>query len=256
MTVPCLLQVDRKGQYRFPAPAKVDPDGYGLVAFGGDLDPSTLLSAYRQGIFPWFNADEPIAWWCPEPRCIIDPNQFKPSRSLKAAARTQPYQLTLNRDFAGVIAACAAPRDYADGTWISEEIQDSYHALHQSGFAFSIEVWADEPAQSELIGGLYGLQLGQAFFGESMFSRRTETSKMAFWLLMKLCAASGFDWVDCQLPNDHLMQLGATTVPREQFLRQLAAMIDLPRPGWNQLGGLTVPSQALSQPLAGLHLVC
>lgn len=254
------LQPNRQGQYHFPDPEAVDPLGEGLVAVGGDLQPHTILTAYQQGIFPWFNPGDPIMWWCPEPRCLIYPDAFTPSRSLRATARKQGYWLTLNVAFESVIAACAAPRDYANGTWISKYIQAGYTALHHAGYAFSVEVWAQPPASAtdtdrpvwlsesqptELVGGLYGIQLGQAFFGESMFSRRTDVSKLAFWYLMRLCAASGMPWVDCQLPNDHLMRLGATTQSRAEFLAGLPIALDRPRPDWSVLTQQAIPATGL-----------
>ncbi|BFM01976.1 leucyl/phenylalanyl-tRNA--protein transferase [Psychrobacter alimentarius] len=193
---------------------------------GGDLASDTLISAYAQGLFPWFNEDEPIAWWCPEPRCVVVPSDYQPSKSLRKQARRERWQLTLNQAFDDVIHACSLPR--SDGlpegehTWIHEEMIEAYTNLHAQGFAHSIEVWND---QGQLIGGLYGLKLGGIYFGESMFHCASNASKLAFWGLMQLCEQSQVALVDCQLPNDHLMSLGATTVPRAEFLTQLDTLI-------------------------------
>lgn len=214
------------GRYNFPDPTSIDPEGVGLVAVGGDLASDTLISAYAQGLFPWFNEDEPIAWWCPEPRCVVVPSDYQPSKSLRKQARRERWQLTLNQAFDDVIRACSLPR--SDGlpegehTWIHEEMIEAYTNLHAQGFAHSIEVWND---QGQLIGGLYGLKLGGIYFGESMFHCASNASKLAFWGLMRLCEQSQVALVDCQLPNDHLMSLGATTVPRAEFLTQLDTLI-------------------------------
>jgi leucyl/phenylalanyl-tRNA--protein transferase len=215
-------------QYLFPNPLDVDPDGDGLIATGGDLAPSTILAAYKQGLFPWFSADDPICWWSPEPRCIIEPQHFEPSKSLKRQLKKNQYQITLSQSFTEVITACAGTRPYADSTWISQEIIAGYSGLHQAGLAHSVEVWDGDV----LVGGLYGVQLGGAFFGESMFSHRTDVSKMAFYFLMRLCAASSFRWIDCQLPNEHLMSLGAITKPRAEFLHELSQVLKLSPPDW------------------------
>jgi leucyl/phenylalanyl-tRNA--protein transferase len=215
--------------YLFPDPQVVDPDGSGMIATGGDLAPATILAAYRQGLFPWFSDDDPICWWSPDPRCIIDPHTFRPSKSLQRNMRKNQYTLTLSRCFRDVIEACAGKRNYADGTWINADIMDGYTGLHHAGLAHSVEVWE----QDQLVGGLYGVQLGNLFFGESMFSERTDVSKMAFTFLMQLSAASGFAFVDCQLPNNHLMNLGATTLPRPEFLHMLKQQLKQPAPDWS-----------------------
>ena len=225
------------GRYDFPDPISIDPDGIGIVAMGGDLAPDTLISAYAQGLFPWFNADEPIAWWCPEPRCVMVPTKYQPSKSLRKQAKRERWQLTLNHAFDDVIHACSLPRsdglndDLPEGehTWIHDEMIAAYTQLHAQGFAHSIEVW-DEKGQ--LIGGLYGLRLGGIYFGESMFHRASNASKIAFWGLMRLCEQSQIALVDCQLPNDHLMSLGANTLPRADFLMQLDTLINTHSTKW------------------------
>lgn len=215
-------------RYEFPDPLLADPEQDGLIATGADLEPATILAAYQKGIFPWFSGDDPICWWSPEPRCVIYPEQFAPSKSLIRQIKKNQYQFTLSQAFRQVISACAATRQDAEGTWISRDIIEGYTGLHQAGLAHSIEIWEAD----QLVGGLYGVQLGQGFFGESMFSLRTDVSKMAFFALMRLCAASKLPWVDCQLPNDHLMSLGASTLPRPDFLRQLPAVLAAPVPDW------------------------
>lgn len=214
------------GRYDFPNPESIDPDGIGIVAMGGDLAPETLISAYAQGLFPWFNEDEPIAWWCPEPRCVMVPSDYQPSKSLRRQAKNERWQLTLNEAFDEVIHACSLPRSNGlpegEHTWIHDEMIEAYTELHAHGFAHSIEVW---DGASQLIGGLYGLKIGNIYFGESMFHRASNASKLAFWGLMRLCEQSNVALVDCQLPNEHLMSLGATTMPRAQFLTQLNSLI-------------------------------
>ena len=218
------------GRYDFPDPAIVDPDGIGIVAVGGDLAPETLISAYAQGLFPWFNEDEPIAWWCPEPRCVIRPTEYQPSKSLRKQANRERWQLTLNHAFNEVIHACSLPRSNGvndsqpegEHTWIHNEMIEAYTELHADGFAHSIEVWNE---RKELIGGLYGLKIGGIYFGESMFHTASNASKLAFWGLMRLCEQSNVALVDCQLPNDHLMTLGAVTLGRHDFLTQLEQLI-------------------------------
>ena len=214
------------GRYDFPNPISIDPDGLGIIAIGGDLAPETLISAYAQGLFPWFNEDEPIAWWCPEPRCVMVPTDYQPSKSLRKQANSARWQVTLNQAFDDVIHACSLPR--SDGlpegehTWIHDEMIEAYTELHAQGFAHSIEVWDDK---GQLVGGLYGLKIGRIYFGESMFHRASNASKLAFWGLMRLCEQSHVALVDCQLPNDHLMSLGAVTLPRAGFLVQLDTLI-------------------------------
>ncbi len=206
------------------------------MAVGADLAPETILAAYQLGIFPWFSGDDPICWWSPEPRCIILPETFKPSQTLIRSIKKNQYTLTINQNFAAVMQACADARAHTEGTWISSDIIQGYCGLHTVGLAHSIEVWENlDQEKPVLVGGLYGVQLGRAFFGESMFSLRTDVSKMAFTFLMKLCAASHFPFVDCQLPNDHLMSLGAITMPRQQFLSALQDVLTQPVPDWKLL---------------------
>ena len=231
------------GRYDFPEPAIVDPEGMGIVAIGGDLAPETLISAYAQGLFPWFNDDEPIAWWCPEPRCVMQPTNYQPSKSLRKQANRSRWQLTLNQAFDEVIHACSLPRSNGvnddlnesqpegEHTWIHDEMIEAYSELHAQGFAHSIEVWDDKGA---LVGGLYGLKIGGIYFGESMFHIASNASKLAFWGLMRLCEQSNVNLVDCQLPNDHLMSLGAITLSRTEFLTQLDILISNSSDNWHK----------------------
>nr|WP_169392297.1 MULTISPECIES: leucyl/phenylalanyl-tRNA--protein transferase [Psychrobacter] len=233
-------------RFAFPDPKLADPDGTGFVALGGDLAPDTLIAAYAQGLFPWFNEGEPQAWWCPEPRCIIVPSKYCPSKSLKKQAKASRWRLTLNHAFAEVIQACSLPRSYSptdgDHSWIHQTMIDAYQALHHVGFAHSLEVWDDD---NVLIGGLYGVKIGQIYFGESMFHQQANASKLAFWGLIKLCQQSGVALVDCQLPNPHLMSLGAVTMPRAEFLTQLPKLIEGVNAHWQAANYQPLPVSRL-----------
>ena len=201
----------------FPAARRAMQTPNGLLAAGGDLSPARLLTAYRNGIFPWYSVGQPILWWCPDPRTVLAPNELHISRSMRKFMRQTGFTVPADQDFPAVIAACAAPRRDADGTWITPAMQRAYMRLHTLGHAHSIEIW-DE---GELVGGLYGLALGRAFFGESMFSARTNASKLAFISLAQHLAACEFGLIDCQMPTDHLFSLGARSLPRADFLQQL-----------------------------------
>lgn len=230
--------------YQFPQPAKTDPHGTGMVAMGGDLAPTTLLSAYTQGLFPWFNDDdEPIAWWSPEPRCVLNPSEFVPSKSLLKQAKKSDWITTVNADFEQIIFNCSLPRNYSDETWITEDMQSAYLQLHDMGFAHSIEVW--NSTKTELLGGLYGLRIGGIFCGESMFHKASNASKIAFWQLCQFCEQTGVELIDCQLPNDHLMSLGAKIMPREDFLALLNKLITMNATDWQ-----TASQQRLVKSLA------
>lgn len=214
----------------FPDPEQALVNPPGLLAVGGDLSPERLLQAYRRGIFPWYSEGDPILWWSPDPRCVISPATFQPSRSLRQQLRRGGWRFSVNHDFARVISACAEPRAYTDSTWISPEIRAGYQALHTLGHAHAIEVWRHD----ELVGGLYGLAVGRMFCGESMFSRATDASKLAFWALMALCRHWHLPWVDCQLENSHLLSLGAGTMPRRLYLNQLRQLVAQPGPDWRE----------------------
>ncbi|OED43461.1 leucyl/phenylalanyl-tRNA--protein transferase [Endozoicomonas sp. (ex Bugula neritina AB1)] len=210
--------------------ALYQPDG--LLALGGNLEINTLLSAYRQGIFPWFSDDDPILWWSPAPRMVFEPGQLHRSRSLSKLIRKNPYNITFDHDFQGVIRACAEPRNNSEGTWITADMQTAYINLHQAGHAHSVEVWDDD----QLVGGIYGVAIGRIFFGESMFSRKSNTSKLAITALSEQLKVWQFALVDCQVHNPHLKSLGAKPISREEFLKTLDHYCSLPPSGahWKQ----------------------
>jgi leucyl/phenylalanyl-tRNA---protein transferase len=194
----------------------------GLLAVGGDLTIDTLLNAYRRGIFPWYSSDQPILWWSPEPRAVILPAHVHVSRSLAKRMRQGGFELGWDHDFAAVIDACAAPRVAASGTWITPAMRSAYLALHAAGHAHAIECRID----GRLCGGLYGVVVGRVFFGESMFSHARDASKVVLVTLCRWLCAWGYELFDCQLPSAHLTSLGARTMPRAEFARRLAALID------------------------------
>ncbi len=193
-----------------------EPDG--LLAVGGDLSPARLLAAYRQGIFPWFTEGQPILWWSPDPRMVLYPPQLHVSRSLRKRIRKQDYRITLDTAFGQVIHACGETRRHAEGTWITEGMLAAYLQLHELGYAHSAECWID----GDLVGGLYGIAIGRAFYGESMFATTTDASKLAFAHLVRQLQQWQFPLVDCQVYTEHLESLGAEMVPRQAFLQQLA----------------------------------
>lgn len=186
---------------------------------GGDLSSERLLEAYKLGIFPWYSQGQPILWWSPDPRAVLYPSNFKISRSLRKNLRNRSYRVTLDTAFEEVINRCAAPRrnDRASGTWIIPDMINAYTELYQLGYAHSVETWTG----STLVGGLYGVSLGAAFFGESMFSVRTDASKIALVYLVRLAQQWDFHFIDCQVPSPHVMRLGAEPVPRSRFLTEL-----------------------------------
>ncbi|WON78184.1 leucyl/phenylalanyl-tRNA--protein transferase [Serratia sp. UGAL515B_01] len=200
----------------FPSPEAALSDPNGLLAIGGDLTPSRLLTAYACGIFPWYSPGEEILWWSPDPRAVLVPHEYHASRSLKRFLRGAPFRITLNHDFAAVINACAQRPD--EGTWIGEDIQHAYLQLHRMGYAHSVEVWRGE----ELVGGLYGIIQGALFCGESMFSRTTNASKCALMAFCHHFASYGGELIDCQVLNAHTARLGAREIPRSQFLQRLS----------------------------------
>ena len=208
----------------FPAVDTALDEPNGLLAAGGDLSPARLISAYSQGIFPWYNPGEPILWWSPDPRCTLRPGDIRISRSLRKTIRRSQFELCFDRDFAAVIAACAAPRAYCDSTWISPEMQRAYLALHRRGIAHSVELRID----GQLAGGLYGIAMGRLFFGESMFSRQRDTSKIAFVFLAKQLQKWGYALIDCQVHNEHLTSLGAGNISRTDFQHYLGKYLTQP----------------------------
>jgi len=200
----------------FPPPDYADPSG--LLAVGGDLSSERLLEAYRLGIFPWYSEDQPILWWSPDPRLVLQLDDFKLSRSLRKTLRKGIFQVTFDRAFEEVIRACAAvPRVGQHGTWLTDEMQEAYINLHGLGFAHSVETWCGE----KLVGGLYGVSLGRAFFGESMFHRKSDASKVALATLVEKLKSWRFHFIDAQMTTDHMLSLGAKEMPRRIFLKRL-----------------------------------
>ncbi len=207
----------------FPPPELAREDG--LLGVGGDLSPSRLLLAYRQGIFPWYNFGEPIFWWSPDPRLILEPSEIHISRRLKRTIRQKRFKVTLDLSFREVIKACSEVRlEKGEGTWLTPEMIKAYIALHDIGRAHSVEAWQGD----RLVGGLYGIDLGRVFSGESMFTRVTDASKVAFVTLVRQLDEWGFAMIDCQVTSRHLLSFGAKEVPRSLFLKRLKRLIDIP----------------------------
>lgn len=210
------------------APAAFPPvdcaldDPSGLLCAGGDLSVSSIVAAYSRGIFPWYSDDQPILWWSPDPRMVLFPDEFKISKSLAKTVRAEKFEVRYDTAFDQVIAACAAPRREDGGTWIVKDMQRAYSALHKKGIAHSAESWRD----GQLVGGLYGVALGRVFFGESMFTRETDASKVAFVTLMDKLKRDGFALIDCQQETRHLARFGARPIPRQEFVRRLGELIN------------------------------
>ena len=213
----------------------------GLIAAGGDLSAERLLAGYRQGIFPWFSEHDQIRWWSPDPRMVLFPEELRVSRSLAKAMRNRPHEIRIDHDFAAVVAACAAPREGASGTWITDAMRDAYERLHRLGHAHSVETWID----GELAGGLYGVALGRVFFGESMFTRARDASKIALVALVERCRREGIALIDCQMHTPHLESLGAREIPRRDFARRLQELVHYTRaPGsWS---GADAPTERIA----------
>lgn len=216
----------QRGELSFPPLETAMREPNGLLAAGGDLSPERLLAAYRHGCFPWYQEGQPLLWWSPDPRTVLYPEELHVSRSLAKKLRQGVFDVTFDRAFRDVIEGCAAPRDYADGTWITTPMQNAYVKLHQLGVAHSVEVWQD----GQLVGGLYGLAMGRLFFGESMFSRATDASKVGFVTLVERLRGWDFKLIDCQMPTQHLASFGARTIPRRIFAEALAKYLDEPGP--------------------------
>ena len=196
----------------------------GLLAAGGDLSPRRLLDAYARGIFPWFNGDDPLLWWSPDPRMVLRLDELHVSRSLRRTIRSQEFDVRMDTAFEDVMRACAEPRDGQDGTWITEEMITAYTRLSELGFAHSIESWHG----GHLAGGLYGVAIGRMFFGESMFARRSDASKVAFVALVRQLRRWGFEIIDCQMATAHLASLGAREIPRREFLAAVRRLVREP----------------------------
>lgn len=208
--------------YDFPPLDAASPEG--LLAIGGDLCPDRILSAYRKGIFPWFSGDQPILWWSPNPRAVLLPSKIRISRSLKKNIRNRGFRITTDQAFVDVVKECAKDREQQKGTWITREMRDAYTALHSRGHAHSVETWQN----GELVGGLYGISIGKAFFGESMFARVTDSSKTALVGLSTLLTTWEYHFIDCQVRSSHLDSLGAKCIPRNQFSKMLERAIRVP----------------------------
>lgn len=202
------------------AAALTVPDG--LLAAGGNLAPDRLLYAYRRGVFPWFDSGQPILWWSPDPRCVMLPDSFHLARRLRRSMQNSALEISFNKAFSAVVEACAANRVGQKGTWITDEMIEAYSTLHGQGWAHSVEIWRDD----ELVGGLYGLAIGKAFFGESMFSQESNASKIAMWILCGLLVRHRFEILDCQVGSPHLTSLGAILMPRSEFATLLERACD------------------------------
>lgn len=228
----------------FPDPAAALREPNGLLAIGGDLSVERLLAAYRRGIFPWFSDGQPILWWTPDPRAVLFPAEFRMSRSLRKTLRKNTYRLSVDQAFRAVVAGCATrgapaeadvgghnedPNDGENGTWITRDMATAYEQLHTAGHAHSIETWCD----GQLVGGLYGINIGHVFFGESMFSCSADASKAAFVKLISICRATGIELIDCQVASGHLTRLGSREIARADFNRLLAQLTTFPSvPSW------------------------
>lgn len=212
-----------------PFPPVDQATSHGLLAAGGDLSMTRLLNAYRHGIFPWFNAYDPILWWSPDPRMVFHTDKMHISKSLKKALRQKPFNITFDQDFKGVMQACAAPRLLKlpveqHETWIHNEMISAYWELHQAGYAHSVECWQE----GQLVGGVYGVSIGKMFYGESMFSFKTNASKIALVTLAQQLRQWGYPLIDCQVYSEHLSRLGAITMSREFFIKQVQTLCALP----------------------------
>lgn len=209
------------GPAALPSPDDALDEPNGLLAAGGALEPDWLLASYAHGIFPWYEEGQPILWWSPDPRAVLYPERLHVSRSLRRTLRSGGIVVTADRDFAAVVEACAAPRRYTSSTWITPAMADAYVAMHELGWCHSFEAWHE----GELVGGLYGMAIGRVFFGESMFTRLRDASKVAFVRAVGFLRAAGVRLIDCQLPSHHLARLGASEVPRAAFLRELRTLV-------------------------------
>lgn len=210
----------------FPPPHCARHEPNGLLAAGGRMTPEWLLAAYRQGIFPWFSEGDPILWWSLNPRMVLVPSELRLSRSLRRVLKSGTFEVRYDTAFREVMQACAAPRADQDGTWIVPAIINAYSTLHELGWAHSVEAWQGD----KLVGGLYGVAIGHVFYGESMFHRITDASKVAFAHLVHRLHSHGFALIDCQMNTRHLASLGAREIPREDFQRLLAQHTPAPEP--------------------------
>jgi len=221
MTAPYLLSDEHIDLFPDVGLALDEPNG--LLAVGGDLSPQRLLAAYKKGIFPWFSDDQPIMWWSPNPRAILKLDDFKISRSLKKTLNKKHFHVTFDSAFEEVINECSHTRKDGFGTWITTDMMHAYSELHNLGYAHSVECWHEQ----KLVGGLYGLSLGHAFFGESMFTRKTDASKVALASLVEQLKKWQFDFIDSQVSSEHMASLGATDISRSQFIKELQQTLKL-----------------------------
>jgi len=215
----------------FPPVSEAEPSG--ILAVGGDLSPERLLEAYRQGIFPWYSEDDPIIWWSPDPRFALRPDEVKVSKSMRQVLNRETFEFTMDRCFGRVMHECSLPRKHEKGTWINSDMIESYTRIHEMGYAHSVEAWQD----GELAGGLYGISLGGAFFGESMFTRVSNASKAAFITLARNLERLNFDIIDCQVYTEHLESLGAMDYDRDLFISMVNESLEKEtvRGDWNEL---------------------
>ena len=236
----------RPDRIDFPAPSTALTEPNGLLAAGGDLTPERLLAGYSRGIFPWYEDGQPILWWSPDPRCVIRPQHLRINRSKRRAARPGRYLVSVDQAFGDVVAGCSRRENPETGTWITRDMAAAYERLHGLGHAHSVEVWSE----GALAGGLYGVAVGRMFFGESMFSRVPDASKIALAHLAARLQERGWPLIDCQLPNPHLDRLGATLIPRRQFLDALEARVaeDPGDPCWNEKPGAPALPMAGARP--------
>ena len=234
----------------FPDPAQALDSPNGLLALGGDLSPERLLAAYQRGIFPWYEDGQPIMWWSPDPRAVLLPGDLHVSRSLRRTLRSGRYTVSADRDFAGVIKACAETRAL-QGTWITAEMRAAYLQLHELGHAHSIETWLGD----RLVGGVYGIAIGRVFFGESMFSTETDASKVALAALMRQLTGRGFGLLDCQIETGHLNSLGSRLMERGEFVSTVARLTASPKQGssWRSSPDPTRTLVSSINPPARLH---
>ena len=226
--------LDESEEFTFPPPDTATPEG--ILAVGGNLSPGMLLSAYRQGIFPWFSGDEPILWWCPDPRFVIPPANLHISRSLRKVLNRGRYRCSFDAAFDDVIRLCAGvPRRGQRGTWITDEMQTAYVGLHELGYAHSCEAWDGD----RLVGGAYGVSLGRVFYGESMFSLASDASKVALVALVETLRTYEFELIDSQVATDHVISMGGVEIPRTEFLARLrdALARDTLRGDWSRVLG-------------------
>jgi len=212
-----------KHSFNFPNPLYASDEG--LLAFGGDLNPNRIMVAYANGIFPWYNENDPILWWCPNPRMILELDEFKVSKSLQKAINKKHFEIKFDENFRQTMIECKNMRKEKEGTWIQDELIDAYCKIHEMGFAHSFEAYYND----ELVGGGYGVNIGNIFCGVSMFAKKSDASKVALYYLVQRLKTKGFKLIDCQIPTAHLESLGAKTMAREEFLELVKYSLENPK---------------------------